>query len=48
LSEIGERYKDRFPHVNLTTIDQFGGWAEVQKAHFADGGLFDQVFRSGT
>jgi ABC-type sulfate transport system substrate-binding protein len=48
LSEVGERYKDRFPHVNFTTIGLFGGWAEVQKAHFADGGLFDQVFRSGT
>jgi sulfate/thiosulfate-binding protein len=46
--EVGARYGDRFPRMNLVTIDQFGGWAEAQKKHFADGGLFDQVFRSGT
>ena len=22
---------------------QFGGWAKVQKAHFDDGGIFDQI-----
>jgi sulfate transport system substrate-binding protein len=46
--EVAERYNDRFPRMNLVTIDQLGGWAQAQKAHFADGGLFDQVFRSGT
>ncbi|MDB6111544.1 MAG: cysP, partial [Pedosphaera sp.] len=30
----------------LFTIDeQFGGWAKAQKAHFADGGTFDQVYQ---
>ena len=40
-----EKYRDRFPQVQLTTIDQFGGWAAAQKTHFSDGGLFDQIYR---
>ncbi len=35
-----------FPKVELFTIDAlFGGWQQAQKTHFADGGVFDQVFR---
>lgn len=35
----------RFPKVNLFTIDeQFGGWAKAQATHFADGGVFDQIY----
>lgn len=34
----------RFPEVKLITIDEvFGGWAEAQKTHFADGGVFDEI-----
>ena len=36
----------RFPELNLVTIDQeFGGWAEAQRTHFADGGSFDRIYR---
>jgi sulfate/thiosulfate transport system substrate-binding protein len=42
-----EKFRDRFPAIELTTIDQFGGWAEAQKTHFADGGLFDRIYRPG-
>ena len=36
----------RFPKIKLVTIDQvFGGWAKAQAEHFADGGLFDQIYR---
>jgi ABC-type sulfate transport system substrate-binding protein len=24
--------------------DTFGGWANAQKTHFADGGVFDQIY----
>ena len=24
---------------------QFGGWAKVQPTHFADGGIFDQIYK---
>ncbi len=35
----------KFPKLNLVGIDHFGGWAAVQKLHFAEGGVFDQVFK---
>jgi sulfate transport system substrate-binding protein len=35
-----------FPKLTLFTIDEvFGGWAKAQKAHFADGGIFDQIYQ---
>lgn len=34
----------RFPKLNLITIDELGGWQAAQKKHFADGGIFDQVY----
>jgi sulfate/thiosulfate-binding protein len=37
----------RFPDLRLVSIDDplFGGWAKVQKAHFEDGGVFDQIYK---
>jgi sulfate/thiosulfate-binding protein len=36
----------RFPQLALFTIDEkFGGWAQAQATHFADGGVFDQIFK---
>jgi len=35
----------KFPPIELLKIEHFGGWAVVQKAHFADGGFFDQIFQ---
>ncbi|MEO7329690.1 MAG: sulfate ABC transporter substrate-binding protein [Minicystis sp.] len=34
----------RFPKLALITIDELGGWQAVQKKHFADGGIFDQIY----
>jgi sulfate/thiosulfate transport system substrate-binding protein len=35
-----------FPQIRLVTIDEvFGGWQKAQKTHFADGGVFDQIYR---
>lgn len=34
----------RFPKVDLVDISAFGGWKEAQAKHFADGGIFDQIF----
>jgi sulfate/thiosulfate transport system substrate-binding protein len=37
-----------FARIQLFTIDQlFGGWAKTQKAHFGDGGIFDQIYAPG-
>ncbi|MDQ0474431.1 sulfate ABC transporter substrate-binding protein [Labrys wisconsinensis] len=37
----------RFPKLKLITIDDpmFGGWAKTQAKHFADGGIFDQIYK---
>jgi sulfate transport system substrate-binding protein len=46
--KIAAKHSGRFAKVQLFTIDQaFGGWQAAQKAHFADGGSFDQIYRPG-
>jgi sulfate transport system substrate-binding protein len=36
----------RFPTLELAQIDRdFGGWAKVQQEHFAEGGIFDQIYQ---
>lgn len=43
--EILQEYKDTFDlNINLVTIDDFGGWDKAQETHFADGGVFDQIY----
>jgi sulfate/thiosulfate-binding protein len=38
-----------FPKIKLFTIDQvFGGWQKAQATHFADGGIFDQIYEPGS
>jgi sulfate/thiosulfate transport system substrate-binding protein len=34
----------RFPKLELRDIASFGGWKDVQAKHFADGGIFDQIY----
>ncbi len=42
------KYAKQFARLNLFTIDQaFGGWGPADKAHFADGGSFDQIYSKG-
>jgi len=33
-----------FPAIPLSTIADFGGWKAVQAKHFAEGGIFDQIY----
>jgi len=38
----------RFPDIELVTIDEaFQGWAAAHRVHFADGGVFDRIYRPG-
>jgi sulfate transport system substrate-binding protein len=37
----------RFAEVKLVTIDDFGGWEEAQPKFFANGGIFDQIYKPG-
>ncbi|MES2098726.1 MAG: sulfate ABC transporter substrate-binding protein [Pseudomonadota bacterium] len=42
---VAAKYAKNFPKIALFTIDDvFGGWAKAQKTHFADGGVFDQIY----
>ena len=43
---IAAKHAGTFPPLELISIDDpiFGGWAKVQKVHFADGGIFDRIY----
>ena len=42
---ILKKHADTFNlSVKLTTIKDFGGWDAIQKKHFADGGVFDEIY----
>ncbi len=48
LPELATQYAGRFADVKLVTIDEsFGGWRVAQEKHFADGGVFDQIYQKG-
>jgi sulfate/thiosulfate-binding protein len=46
LDAVVKKYSSTFPKIKLVTIDEvFGGWQKAQKAHFADGAIFDQIYQ---
>jgi len=48
LQATATKYAAQFPKLTLFTIDEvFGGWAKAHRTHFADGGLFDQIYQPG-
>ena len=45
LESVVTKYADKFGKLKLVKVDEaFGGWAQAQKAHFGEGGTFDQIF----
>jgi sulfate/thiosulfate transport system substrate-binding protein len=42
--QVAAKHAGQFPKIKLVTIADFGGWAKAQKTHFADGGVFDQIY----
>jgi sulfate/thiosulfate-binding protein len=43
---VAARHASQFPKLKLFTVDDtFGGWANAQKVHFSDGGVFDQIYQ---
>jgi sulfate transport system substrate-binding protein len=43
---VAAKYASKFPKLKLFSIDEtFGGWTNAQKTHFADGGVFDQIYK---
>jgi sulfate transport system substrate-binding protein len=46
LKSVAEKYATQFPQISLFTIDEvFGGWKQAQEKHFADKGVFDQIYK---
>jgi sulfate/thiosulfate-binding protein len=47
LKAAAAKYAKQFPMVALFTVDEvFGGWKNARATHFADGGVFDQIFEA--
>ena len=47
-AKAAAKFAKQFAPVKLFTIDEiFGGWQKAQKTHFADGGIFDQLYAPG-
>jgi sulfate transport system substrate-binding protein len=47
--KVAQRHARDFPKLDLVTVDQvFGGWQKAQATHFADGGVFDQIYTPGS
>jgi sulfate transport system substrate-binding protein len=43
---VRKKYADVFKNVELFTIDDtFGGWAKAHQVHFADGAIYDQIYK---
>ncbi len=43
--DVIAKHKDIYPDVRLVTVEEaFGGWDKVQKEHFSEGGVLDQLF----
>lgn len=46
LEKTAKKYAKEFPKIKLFTLAQVAGdWTKAQKTHFADGGVFDQVYQ---
>jgi sulfate/thiosulfate-binding protein len=43
---VAKKYAGQFPQVKLFTLAEIiGDWQKTQKTHFADGGVFDQIYQ---
>jgi len=41
--KIAQKYQEKLPELELVSIEDLGGWDVVQKKHFDDNGIFDQI-----
>lgn len=49
LQAVATKHAAGFPSLSLFTVDEmFGGWTAAHQRHFADGGLFDQIYQPGS
>ena len=48
LDSVAKKYDMQFAKLTLFPLKEyFGDWQAAQKAHFSDGGSFDQIYRPG-
>ena len=48
-ANVLKKYNSTFKPLKLITIDsEFGGWAKVQKEHFENNGIFDQITKANS
>jgi sulfate/thiosulfate transport system substrate-binding protein len=46
LDSVARKYASTFPKIKLFTLgDVVGDWHKTQSVHFADGGVFDQIYQ---
>jgi sulfate transport system substrate-binding protein len=45
--EVAAKYAKQFQPLQLISIKEFGGWTAAQTKHFADDGVFDQIYGPG-
>jgi len=46
VEKVAKKYAAQFPKVKLFTLAEVAGdWSTAQKTHFADGGVFDQIYQ---
>lgn len=46
--KAAQKYASQFPELKLFTLSEVAGdWSSVQKEHFSDGGVFDQIYQPG-
>jgi sulfate/thiosulfate transport system substrate-binding protein len=46
LDSVAKKYSSTFPKVKMFTLaDVVGDWHKTQAVHFADGGVFDQIYQ---
>ncbi len=46
LQSVADKYASQFTKLDLFTVDEaFGGWQKAQNIHFADGCVFDQIYK---
>jgi sulfate transport system substrate-binding protein len=44
---VAAKYAQKFPPMDLITINNFGGWSKAQAKNFVDGGAFDKIYQPG-
>jgi sulfate transport system substrate-binding protein len=46
VASVAKKYASQFKPLTLVTVEQvFGDWEKANKAHFVDGGSFDQIYQ---